>query len=638
MGRRYRRIRPTLAAMACATALASYLVVPVFADEATELTESVGFSDTQVSAWVETAPEPIGEKLLSDEMLTYADQVDDLSEGFLDVAETVDSLPGPVDGLASESGEGLAEGSVDCEFDEIARDGLIEVDGAPSAEEEVVADGGDSVGTGAISEEDVPNCTEEDALGVEETEVTPGTDSVPNEGDMGEVLDSDVPASDVVDGTVPSNQPVDSSEPEAVEDVPSEAGLPVLSGEDLEASDKSLEMKTVAAATKEPDAKSEPHAPGWEHQDDVWRYYDKDGKLVTGEKCIDGAWYYFDSKNDGAMAKGLVELTGSYLANGPKTVYYGSDGKMVYGEKELNGSWSYLDPSNGALVRDSFAYLDGSYLIGGPKTCYYDADGKMVYGERAINDAWYYLDPLNGARAENEFVYLDGSYLAGGPKTCYYGSDGKMAYGEQQVAGDWYYLDPENGARVEDEFMRLDGSYLAGGPKTVYYDEQGKMAHGWGAAGGNVWWFNESSGNREYISNYFTEAWRQAQGFSSTTPYLVLTDFYDCKVTVYTGSKGSWKPLQCWTSSPGAYSTPTIMGTFKVGDRGYSFGSGYTCYYWTQFCGDYLFHSVLYDPGTFRIQDGRLGYNVSHGCVRLDINNARWIYDSIPRGTTVYSY
>ena len=31
--------------------------------------------------------------------------------------------------------------------------------------------------------------------------------------------------------------------------------------------------------------------------------------------------------------------------------------------------------------------------------------------------------------------------------------------------------------------------------------------------------------------------------------------------------------------------------------------------------------------------DGRVGIPLSHGCVRLQIDNAKWIYDNIPRGT-----
>ena len=36
--------------------------------------------------------------------------------------------------------------------------------------------------------------------------------------------------------------------------------------------------------------------------------------------------------------------------------------------------------------------------------------------------------------------------------------------------------------------------------------------------------------------------------------------------------------------------------------------------------------------------DGRVGIALSHGCVRLKIENAKWIYDNIPSRTTVVVY
>ena len=77
---------------------------------------------------------------------------------------------------------------------------------------------------------------------------------------------------------------------------------------------------------------------------------------------------------------------------------------------------------------------------------------------------------------------------------------------------------------------------------------------------------------------------------------------------------------------------------FSVNGRGFAFGSGYTCYYWTRFYGEYLFHSVLYHAGSYSIMDGTLGANVSHGCVRMPIGKAKWIHDNIPDGTTVVTY
>ena len=557
-----------------------------------------------------------------------------LSDVPSDSAEVPDEGVQPVGEASVPDGEQTNEPSVQ----------VPDVDGAPvdNSDEEVPVPGGESSPV-ENSEPPVVEVVE----GAENDNTLPFDSAVcgpANPDSVGEPAEDKVVMPDCIvdsvadpdtEGSGDTAETVEGNDPDIVDNLWDSSNLP---NETVEADAAKDSGAMQAVVLNAPVEVHEVHKPGWESKSGKWYYYDTDGKLITGERFIDGAWYYLDPQNDGAMATGITHLDGAYLAKGPKTVYYGSDGKMVYGEKELNGAWSYLEPGSGALVRNSFAHLNGSYLANGPKTCYYDADGKMVYGEREVGGSWYYMHPSDGARAESEFVYLIGSYLAGGPKTVYYGSDGKMAYGEQCVAGEWYYLDPSSGARAEDELVHLNGSYLAGGPKMVYYDSLGRMVHGWGAVGGSVWWFNEDSGNCEYASDYFTSEWQRAQGFWSSTPYLILSDYYGCRVTVYMGSQGNWKPLYCWTSSPGAYSTPTVMGTFQVGDRGYSFGHGYTCYYWTQFYGDYLFHSIKYYEGTWTPMDGRLGYNVSQGCVRLDPNNAYWIYKNIPRGTTVYSH
>ena len=130
----------------------------------------------------------------------------------------------------------------------------------------------------------------------------------------------------------------------------------------------------------------------------------------------------------------------------------------------------------------------------------------------------------------------------------------------------------------------------------------------------------------------------KANMYSSRTPYLLLVNRSTHKVGIYQGWQGNWRCIQYWDCSDGAPSTPTVEGTFQVGSKGYYFDSGSArCYWYTQFRGNYLFHSVLYNKnGT--LMDGRLGMPLSHGCVRLNINNAKWIYDTIPTGSTVVVY
>lgn len=130
----------------------------------------------------------------------------------------------------------------------------------------------------------------------------------------------------------------------------------------------------------------------------------------------------------------------------------------------------------------------------------------------------------------------------------------------------------------------------------------------------------------------------KAQSISSSTKWLLMVDTTGCRVGVFSGKKGNWTCKYYWQCSPGKPSTPTVLGSYTVQAKGYSFGSGYTCYYYTQFYGNYLFHSIKYNQGTHVVQDGRLGQQLSAGCVRLALNNAKWIYDNIPRGTKVYIY
>lgn len=131
----------------------------------------------------------------------------------------------------------------------------------------------------------------------------------------------------------------------------------------------------------------------------------------------------------------------------------------------------------------------------------------------------------------------------------------------------------------------------------------------------------------------------RANLYNSSTPYLILVDRSSHKVGIFQGWRGAWNNMAFWDCSDGAPSTPTVEGVFTVGSKGFYFDSGNArCYWYTQFYHDYLFHSVLYNKYSGALADGRLGMALSHGCVRLDINNAKWIYDNIPSGTTVVVY
>jgi uncharacterized protein YjdB len=153
-------------------------------------------------------------------------------------------------------------------------------------------------------------------------------------------------------------------------------------------------------------------------------------------------------------------------------------------------------------------------------------------------------------------------------------------------------------------------------------------------------------------SNYYTETLattdmeKRAQSYTSSSGYLIMLDRTLHKVGIFTGSKGNWKLVKSFACSIGKSSTQTPRGVYHTtGAKGRYFNTGSVgrCWYYTQIKGNYLFHSVIYrrdgnSPETSTIIDGTLGASVSHGCVRLDVKNAKWIYDNIPKGTTIVIY
>lgn len=119
--------------------------------------------------------------------------------------------------------------------------------------------------------------------------------------------------------------------------------------------------------------------------------------------------------------------------------------------------------------------------------------------------------------------------------------------------------------------------------------------------------------------------------------YSILVDISDQKVYVFKNKK-LFKTIVC---STGLDATPTPTGTYLVGDRGSHFYTGYNnqivCNNWVRINNNFLFHSVLLTRGGQVIQSeaAKLGSKASHGCIRLPLNDSKWIYDNIPRGTLV---
>ena len=153
---------------------------------------------------------------------------------------------------------------------------------------------------------------------------------------------------------------------------------------------------------------------------------------------------------------------------------------------------------------------------------------------------------------------------------------------------------------------------------------------------------NASSGKEGVLKEPYIAKRMQAKAknLSSNTKYLLLTDTTYCRTAVFTGSKGSWTLKYLWKAGVGAYGSETPKGTYTTSSHVPVFGweKGYNCWYGTCFDEgrEILFHSEVYNVGSkTQMQSGGLGTHVSHGCVRLALKNAKWIYQNVPLGTKV---
>ncbi len=129
-------------------------------------------------------------------------------------------------------------------------------------------------------------------------------------------------------------------------------------------------------------------------------------------------------------------------------------------------------------------------------------------------------------------------------------------------------------------------------------------------------------------------------------PYAIMVNRRMSTVTVYTTDENGLYtvPVRAMVCSTGAPSTQTPRGNFSIGKkhRWNLMMGGVYAQYLSQFYRDCLFHSVCYSkPSSSAVLPGYydgLGAPASHGCIRLQTEDAKWIYDNCGEGTLVTIY
>jgi glucan-binding YG repeat protein len=380
------------------------------------------------------------------------------------------------------------------------------------------------------------------------------------------------------------------------------------------------------------------HEPGLVTDGGATRYLQADGTYFSGGwKTVGGKTYYFGESG--------YALRYSQWIDG-KLYYFKKDGSRHTGWVNwYAGGRSYFSPKaghNGAAAK-------GWWTIGGERY-YFDADDKYrraaTYSTR-IGDRLYYFN-AKGQRYEGWVNWYAGGKSYFSPR-----HSGAAAKGWWTIGGERYYFD------AGDKYRRAVRSTQEISGKTYYFNSRGQMFNDgwlrWKADG--KWSYFGSNGARYYgehtingvtynfgtsgkvaVNPVQSKMAKSVQSYRSNTNRLIMIDVTNNYLGVFKGSKGNWNLYKYWICSSGKPSTPTVLGQYTVTGKGYSFGHGYTCYYYTQFYGDYLIHSVKFHQGTFNVLDGRMGMHISEGCIRLPLDRAKWIYNNIPYGTKVVIY
>lgn len=125
--------------------------------------------------------------------------------------------------------------------------------------------------------------------------------------------------------------------------------------------------------------------------------------------------------------------------------------------------------------------------------------------------------------------------------------------------------------------------------------------------------------------------------------YRLTVDYHNQCVYAYSRDKsGDYAILErvmiCTTGGNGNW---TPEGVYMMGKNRYRFGEfkklGGFAQYWSQMEGSFYFHSILYNARSadtlVKSSYNNLGTPCSHGCIRLLVPDAQWIYENCAPGT-----
>ena len=374
------------------------------------------------------------------------------------------------------------------------------------------------------------------------------------------------------------------------------------------------------------------------------------GEVLTGLQVIDGRTYFFDK--DGKAFKG-----GWKTVDG-KRFFFKTNGAAEKGWKQISGKWYFMDRTT-AVMQTGLQFVDnksyffntstGEAFTGGWKqvngTWYFfkKNSGAAEIGWRQEGSTWYYLNKPKGNMAVG-WKQVDNKWY-------YFKSSGKMAAnGWIQDKGKWYYLN-KNGTMKSDCWFTENGN-------KYYLAKSGAMVTGW-LKRPDAWYYFKDNGKMykngtmtidgknqrfaidgQWIDNSFIN--------SEARPFRIYVNRARCTMTIYLKDyQGNYViPYKAILISVGMPDTPTPTGWSEIGQKySWYWYKEDTCWlrYVSFFAGSSkMLHSEAYYSQNYDDmvlgEFNKLGNPASHGCVRMALIDAKWVYENCYAGTRVYVY
>ena len=386
-----------------------------------------------------------------------------------------------------------------------------------------------------------------------------------------------------------------------------------------------------------------------------WAYARPEGYVVRGRWTDPSTGYVYLANNDGRL-EGPGWVVSSSYGQGLQRYWVDAKAHAAVPGYSKDG-WAHYTTSSGYVLRGVSILGDGTFYRA-------NNDGKVLDSTEGSKDyiGWWVtsslghglqrywlnsgklalstlIDPALGhgaywAYARPEGFVVRGKWDKGNGHVYVADNDGVLpSVSGWMVTGKYdggtlqrYYMDGDAHAAVTS-FFRVDGNLYYGigwqgyvlRNSTIAYDGSFYVAD------------NDGVLTKRKYSPLIQSMVDRAQGFSSSTGWLVLVSRSDCHVAVFSGGRGNWNLYDDFACAVGASSSPTITGTYATQSRRPSLDTDSRARYCTQINGGYFFHTIL-------SSNSELGHWASHGCIRLPVEKARWIYSNLPLRTTVNIY